>query len=437
MIDDQSNCSLAKPRLFDQLNLQGDRLPYTLKTCAGTTQTEGRRAKGLVIESLNGHVQHQLPTITECDDIPDSKDEIPTPDVARAHPHLHQIADQIPEVQSSVDILLLIGRDVPPLHKVRESRNGRGNSPWAQRLDLGWLILGNACLDGYTNPTTIPPLRPTFCRTGDPPSSSHVQTYYTLKNQPLQTTTRDLWYEDNDPIGKVIEYRMKVHLFGNTSSPAVATLGLRKTAQVGEDQFGSDAREFVERNFYVDDGLKSLPGSEESIDLLQRTQGMLATANLRLHKIASNDAEVTQAFPSEDRATELCDLDLNKEIKPVQRSLGVYWDLETDTFTFRVSQESKPFTRRGVLSVINSLFGPLGIASPVVIQGKMLLRSMSTHLKNRQLGEWDEPLPDQHHPAWKEWYQSLSSLQDLKIPRCYTPASLADANRTELHVFYL
>ena len=163
---------------------------------------------------------------------------------------------------------------------------------------------------------------------------------------------------------------------------------------------------------------------------------MLATANLRLHKIASNNAEVTQAFPSEDRATELCDLDLNKEIKPVQRSLGVYWDLETDTFTFRVSQESKPFTRRGVLSVINSLFDPLGIASPVVIQGKMLLRSMSTHLKNRQLGEWDELLPDQHHPAWKEWCQSLSSLQDLKIPRCYTTASLTDANRTELHVFW-
>ena len=130
---------------------------------------------------------------------------------------------------------------------------------------------------------------------------------------------RFLWYEDNDPVGKVIEYRMKVHLFGNTSSPTVATLGLRKTAQVGENQFGSDAREFVERNFYVDDVLKSLPGSGESIDLLQRTQAMLATANLRLHKIASNDAEVTQAFPSEDRTTKLCDLDLNKEIKPVHR----------------------------------------------------------------------------------------------------------------------
>ena len=26
--------------------------------------------------------------------------------------------------------------------------------PWAQRLDLGWVVLGNACLDGVHQPTT-------------------------------------------------------------------------------------------------------------------------------------------------------------------------------------------------------------------------------------------------------------------------------------------
>ena len=65
---------------------------------------------------------------------------------------------------------------------------------------------------------------------------------------------RFLWYKDNDPDGPVVDYRMRVHLFGNTSSPAVATFGLRKTANVGEAEYGLDAREFVERNFYVDEG---------------------------------------------------------------------------------------------------------------------------------------------------------------------------------------
>ena len=45
---------------------------------------------------------------------------------------------------------------------------------------------------------------------------------------------RFLWYKDNDPNGVITEYRMKVHIFRNTSSPAVANYTLRKTAEVGE-----------------------------------------------------------------------------------------------------------------------------------------------------------------------------------------------------------
>ncbi|KAK3735290.1 hypothetical protein QZH41_010583, partial [Actinostola sp. cb2023] len=40
-----------------------------------------------------------------------------------------------------------------------------------------------------------------------------------------------LWYQDNNPGKDILEYRMKVHIFGSTSSPAVATYGLRKTAE--------------------------------------------------------------------------------------------------------------------------------------------------------------------------------------------------------------
>lgn len=52
---------------------------------------------------------------------------------------------------------------------------------------------------------------------------------------------RVLWYRD-DPTQDMIEFRMCVHVFGNTSSPAVAPFGLRKTLQVGEQVFGTDMR---------------------------------------------------------------------------------------------------------------------------------------------------------------------------------------------------
>ena len=116
---------------------------------------------------------------------------------------------------------------------------------------------------------------------------------------------RFLWYADNDPEMPVAKYRIDVHLFGNAPSPAIAMFGLQKTAHDGADQFGSEAEDFVLRSFYVDDGLKSVASASEAISLVKATQRMLATANIKLHKIVSNNAEVLVAFPERYRATGL------------------------------------------------------------------------------------------------------------------------------------
>lgn len=42
---------------------------------------------------------------------------------------------------------------------------------------------------------------------------------------------RFLWYKDNDLSKDVVDYRMRVHVFGNRPSPAVAFFGLRKAAR--------------------------------------------------------------------------------------------------------------------------------------------------------------------------------------------------------------
>jgi hypothetical protein len=78
--------------------------------------------------------------------------------------------------------------------------------------------------------------------------------------------------------------------------------------------------------------------------------------NLRLHKFASNDPDVISFFPSDDLAISLKDLDLESDDKPLQRSLGLNWDLNSDNFLFRLSPDDKPVTRRGILSTINSIY---------------------------------------------------------------------------------
>ncbi|VDI78659.1 Hypothetical predicted protein [Mytilus galloprovincialis] len=453
ILDDQSNRSLAGPELFSLLHLKGNSSEYKLTSCAGTMNTFGRRATGLVIESLDGSTSLQLPTLIECD-IPNIREEIPSPAVVRHHDHLREIADYIPEIDDTAPILLLIGRDLPEAHHVIEQLTGPTYSPYAQKLRLGWVIVGETCLNQFHRPDTVTVNKTyllrngrssickpcpnnfeikenlsadsfdtncyiseseseIFARTNDddtigmsiedkeflqimdqtvskdaqgdweaplpfrspkpklpnnrlqvlrraksldftlrkndvkrehflafmkkifdnnhaeiaPALSDGEESWYlpifgvyhpkkptqirvvfdssakydnTSLNDVLITgpdlvnslvgvllrfrkdlvaITADIqqmfycfvvsekhrnflrffWYKDNDPQNELIEYRMRVHVFGNSPSPAVATYGLRKTAQSGEEIYGSDVLDFVNRNFYVDDGLMSLP----------------------------------------------------------------------------------------------------------------------------------------------------------------------------------
>ena len=51
------------------------------------------------------------------------------------------------------------------------------------------------------------------------------------------------------------------------------------------------------RDFYVDDGLSSVPTSEEAVQLLKKTQSVLMDeGKIRLHKIASNSLDVIESF---------------------------------------------------------------------------------------------------------------------------------------------
>lgn len=151
ILDDQSNKSLARSEFFNLFQIKGEESPYTLRTCAGTTETSGRRAAAFMVESLDGTTKVMLPTLIECNHMPDDRSEIPTPAAAQHHAHLKSIACKIPHLDPEAQILLLLGRDILQVHKVREHRNGPPNAPYAQRVDLGWVVVGNVCLGAAHN----------------------------------------------------------------------------------------------------------------------------------------------------------------------------------------------------------------------------------------------------------------------------------------------
>ena len=75
------------------------------------------------------------------------------------------------------------------------------------------------------------------------------------------------WYENNIPGSPIVPYAARVHVFGHTSSPSIATYGLRyTTVETGSQDRPSG--NFIRRNFYVDDGLRSEDTVEEAIQTL-------------------------------------------------------------------------------------------------------------------------------------------------------------------------
>ena len=88
-------------------------------------------------------------------------------------------------------------------------------------------------------------------------------------NEEHRDYLRFLWWPDGDTSKEPEDDRMRVRLFGATSSPGCSNLALKTTAKAGEEEFGTDATSFVENSFYVDDGLKSIEKVEQATKLIK------------------------------------------------------------------------------------------------------------------------------------------------------------------------
>ena len=54
------------------------------------------------------------------------------------------------------------------------------------------------------------------------------------------------------------------------------------------------AAKFVKENFYVDDGLISVPSSHLAIDLIDQTRDLCSKGGLILHKFVTNNDKLSQ-----------------------------------------------------------------------------------------------------------------------------------------------
>ena len=244
---------------------------------------------------------------------------------------------------------------------------------------------------------------------------------------------RFLWWPGGDLSAELTEYRIVKHLFGPTSSPSVVNLCLKKTAEM-DGGWNSEVANVIKRNMYVDDLMKSTETTADAILLVHKVKEQPSKGGFHLTKWCSNDRRVLAVVPQPERAKSVINLEL--DLLPTQSALGLKWDIEDDKFVWEVSDKlmsatSKvPLTKRGMVSVVYSLFDPLGFIAPYIMKAKLLLQT----LNGKGIG-WDEPVTDAECLQWERWIDDLDKLREVKIDRCFKPEGFGKVQETQLHLF--
>ncbi len=225
-----------------------------------------------------------------------------------------------------------------------------------------------------------------------------------------------LWLPDGDVSKAVKTYQMLVHIFGAKSSPSVAGYALRRTGKDNLHDYSPTTVDSALRDFYVDDLLKSFSDLEEARIVSKELQSLLAKGGFQLTKWNSNSREVLKEFPTEERAPVVKDLDLEAEALPMDRALGVNWDVERDTINLVVSDKKEPNNRKGVLSSIATVYDPLGFVSPLILPAREINQELC-----RLKFDWNRELPTELHSRWIRWKEGFASLDKYGIQRCFKP----------------
>ena len=139
---------------------------------------------------------------------------------------------------------------------------------------------------------------------------------------------------------------MHTQIFGATSSPAVTKFALCKTALDNSDSFSEEAVDTVNRSFYVDYCLKSVPMVERAISLSAELRDLTRRGGFCLTQwISNNSRAVLSAIPETERGKNVKEVDFDYDILPAGKAPGVFWSVETDCLGFHVTVPEKAATR--------------------------------------------------------------------------------------------
>jgi hypothetical protein len=247
-----------------------------------------------------------------------------------------------------------------------------------------------------------------------------------------QRALRFLWRED--PSSEKVEvYQFTRHIFGAKSSPTCANYALQRTASDNFKKFPIAAAT-VQRNFYMDDLLKSCGTVEEAKKVSSELRQLMKLGGFTLAKWTSSHPDVLPRSMVDTTAPQVVAFRApSSDEEESSTVLGLKWHVTNDTLEVCRGVDKTPpvvVTQRSILSLVSSVFDPLGMAGPFTIQARLLLKSIWQSCGQ----DWDKPVDDEQREKFLRWCSELSQLNNMRVPRYYFSGkdTMTDI---QLHIF--
>ena len=238
---------------------------------------------------------------------------------------------------------------------------------------------------------------------------------------------RFLWRpRTNEPV-QIYEYQR--HVFGAKSSRTCANYALKRLRLDNEKEYPIAAKA-IQNNFYMDDFIKLVETPEEAIKVFNQLQTLLSHGFELKKWISDNDA-VTEAIPEDLKLilnTKQVEVEPNTEGSSV---LGLQRTVIDDSLQIcrRMNKEVEaPVTHRKILSMLSSVFDPIGLFAPFSVHMRRLLKGIWS--KNGQ--HWDNEVEPSEEEEILRWKEQLPIVAETCIERRYFNR---ERDKTKLNVF--
>lgn len=211
-------------------------------------------------------------------------------------------------------------------------------------------------------------------------------------------------FDSND---KLQMFKFKRVCFGLSVSPFLA---LRTIKQLVSDE-GKHfplAAEVIHRDLYMDDVVSSEKSVTAASETALQLIGMFKAGGFDLIKWSSNSPELLASLPESHLHPYVVQFDDETS----QKILGVKWIPKDDRLCFEVAHCENTCTKRSILSTVARLWDILGLAAPVILYAKLLIKDLWEIKLN-----WDECPPQKIIDKWTRFKGELPLLTSLSIPR--------------------